>query len=179
VAACGVVLLLWGAVARGAVEYPLNVTLEAVAKSATASVTSSVSVAVDRVMEELPRTRAADGLKYNGYQGFMNVLRTLPPLGAIALSGRKVDIRYAHDQPHEKGRRLVLVSDQPLFFLTGDPGKRRTGYELTIVELVVDEQGGIVGTMAGAARVKPGADGVPVLDDFAEAPVRLAGRLRN
>jgi hypothetical protein len=33
--------------------------------------------------------------------------------------------------------------------------------------------------MAGAARVKPGADGVPILDDFAEVPVRLAGRLRN
>jgi hypothetical protein len=178
VAACGIVLLC-GTVARGAVEYPLSVTLDAVAKSATASVTSSVSVSIERVMEELPRKRAADGLTYNGYQGFMNVLRTLPPLGAITLSGRKVEIRYAHDQAHTNGRRLVLVSDQPLFFLASDPAKRRTGYELTIVELIVDEQGGINGTMAGAARVKPGADGVPILDDFAEVPVRLAGRLRN
>ena len=54
-------------------------------------------------------------------------------------------------------------------FLTTDPARNRTGYELTVVDLRFDDHGGISGTMSGAARVKPSPDG-PVLGDFAEAP---------
>ena len=99
----------------------------------------------------------------------------LPPIGTIALQSRTVDIRYAHEQQQGTGRRLVLVADRPLFFLGGDVAKNRAGYELTIVELLFDAQGGVAGTMTGAARVKPSPGGL-VLDDYAEAPVRLAAR---
>jgi hypothetical protein len=84
-----------------------------------------------------------------------------------------VDIRYAHEQKESAGRRLVLIADRPLFFLGGDPAKSKAGYELTVVELRFDAQGGVTGTMAGAARVKPSPNG-PVLNDYAEAPVRLS-----
>jgi hypothetical protein len=178
VSAAGV-LLSWATLAQGAGNYPMSAELDARAKAATASVTATVSISVERLMEESRRIRVTDGLKYNGYPGFLKVLRVLPPVGTIRLAGREVEIRYAHEQPHAQGRRVVLVADRPLFFLAGDPAKNRTGYELTIVELIVDGTGGVVGTMAGAARVKPGSDGVPILDDFADIPVRLEGRLRQ
>jgi hypothetical protein len=157
-------------------KYPFNVVVDANVKTASASVTSRVSISVEMLMGEKPRQRAADGLKYGGYLGFFKELRTLPVVGTIAVSGRQVEIRYAHQQPRDDGHRLVLVSDRPLFFLTTDPSKPRAGYELTIVELLIDGKGTITGTMTGAARVKLGHDGVPIVDDFAEAPVQLTGK---
>ena len=109
---------------------------------------------------------------YGGFSNFLTALRTLPPIGEIGLSGRSVEIRYAREQQDSTGRRLVIIADHPMFFLGGDPAKSRAGYELTVVELRFDLHGGVTGTMAGAARVKPSPDGV-VLDDYAEAPVRL------
>jgi hypothetical protein len=164
-----------GGPARAAGDYPLVLTLEASASTATAAVTSTVTIRVDRLMEESRRKRVTDALSYGGYANFLSALRMIPPIGTIELQARTVNIHYAREQQEATGRRIVLVADRPLFFLSGDPAKTRAGYELTVVELRFDAQGGVTGTMAGAARVKPSSDG-PVLDDFAEAPVRLATR---
>jgi len=161
--------------ARAAGDYPLVLTLDASASVATAAVTSSVTIHVDRLMEENRRERVTDALTHSGYGNFLNALRMIPPIGTIEVQGRTVSIRYAREQKEATGRRLVLIADRPLFFLSADPAKTRAGYELTVVELRFDAQGGVTGTMAGAARVKPSPDG-PVLNDYAEAPVRLTTR---
>jgi hypothetical protein len=163
--------------ARAAGDYPLVLTLDADANVAAAAVKSTVTIHVDRLMEESRRKRVTDALTYSGYANFLSALRMIPPIGTIELQSRMVSIRYAREQQEATGRRLVLVADRPLFFLgAAATGKARAGYELTIVELRVDAQGGVTGTMAGAARVKPSPDGI-VLDDYAEAPVRLSGRV--
>ena len=169
----GVIACLGWAQAAG--DYPLTLTLDAKATTGVTAVTSRMMVRVERLMEESRRKRVTDALTYSGYANFLTALRALPPIGAIELQARTVEIRYAHEQPEATGRRLVLVADRPLFFLGGDPAKPRAGYELTIVELRFDAQGAITGTMAGAARVKPSPAGL-VLDDFAEAPVSLVAR---
>jgi hypothetical protein len=159
---------------RGAADYPLTQAFHARATAGATTVTSVVTVRVDRLMEENRWARVTDALKYSGYANFLNALRALPAVGAIELETRSVEIRYAREQRHADGRRLVLVSDRPLFFLGGDPAKSRAGYELTVVELRFDAQGVVTGTMAGAARVKPSPDGVQ-LDDYAEVSVLLTG----
>jgi hypothetical protein len=161
---------------RAAGNYPLILTLDAAAATTTTAVTSSVTVRVDRLMEESRRKRVADALRHGGYGNFLPALRVLPPVGTITFNARTVDIRYTREQQETTGRRLVLVADRPLFFL-GDFSKARAGYELTIVELRFDAQGGVAGTMAGAARVKLSPDDGLVLDDYADAPVRLVGRM--
>lgn len=171
---CG---LLWSSAAIGAVEYPLNLTLDAKAKTASTFIMSNLTISIDRLMEESRRVRVTDALKFNGYPGFLKVLRALPPVGTIGLSGRQVEVRYAHEAAHAQGRRLVLVADQALFFLATDTSKNRAGYELTMVELLIGNDGSITGTMTGAARVKPGGEGAVVVDDFAATPVSLSGRL--
>ena len=173
-----IVLCLAGSI-QSAPTYPLTLPLHARATSPTTTIVSAVTIRVDRLMEEIRRIRVSDALKRNGYAGFLYALRALPPVGAIEVSARSVDLKYAHEQPDGTGRRLVLVADRPLFFLGGARSKSREGYELAVVDLRFDAQGGVSGTMAGAARVKPGPDGGVVLDDYAEAPVQLmAGTLR-
>jgi hypothetical protein len=153
--------------------YPLALALDARSTSPVTTIVSRVTVRVNRLMEENRRTRVTDALKRGGYGSFLTALRTLPPVGSVEVAARSVDVRYAHEQADGGGRRLVLVADRPLFFLAGDPSKKREGYELTVVELRFDAQGDVTGTMAGAARVKPSPDGGVILDDFAETPVQL------
>jgi hypothetical protein len=158
-------------------DYPLTLTADATAKTATVTISSSVVIRVERLMEESRRARVADALKYSGYGNFLNALRGLPPIGAIELQGRSVEIRYAHEQQEAAGRRLVLIADRPLLFLSGDREKPRQGFELTMVELHIDPEGGVTGRMLGAARVKPSPDG-PVVDDFADVDLNLTARVK-
>jgi hypothetical protein len=159
---------------QGASDYPLVLTLDAVAKTtAGTGITSAVTIEVARLMEETLRKRVTDALTYGGYPKFVPALRALPSIGTIGAGKRVVTIRYAREEQGPEGRRLVLVADRPLFFLAADPQRSRAGYELTIVELQFDSEGRVTGTIAGAARVKTSPDG-PVLDDFGEAPVRLS-----
>ena len=136
---------------------------------------SKLTIQVDRLMNQTYRQRVTDALKFGGYPNFLKQLRALPVIGAIDLDGRKVELRYAHEEPRDGGSRLVLAADAPLFFL-GSPAKAKAGYELTLVELTLDAQASGKGTMTGAARVKPTPDGGLVVDDFASAPVQLAVR---
>jgi hypothetical protein len=152
--------------------YPRTVVAHAEAKNGETSVTSTVTIKIDRLVEPSRRTRVIDGLKYDGYQGFMNALRPLPVIGTIATQSRQVSVQYAWESKVDDRTRLVVVAAKPLFFLAGDAAKARAGYELTVVDLLFDAAGAGTGTMAGAARVKPAPDGI-VLDDFAAVPVQL------
>jgi hypothetical protein len=156
-----------------AAEYPLSLVAQASLKSGATTVTSDVVIRVDRLMEESRRVRVTDALKYNGYLGFVPALRALPPVGSIEVAKRKVDVKYALETKDEKGPRLVLVADRPLFFLNTDAGKSKAGYELTIVELRIAGDGSATGEMTGAARVKLAPDGTVMLDDFADSLVQL------
>jgi len=172
---CLVVCLAVSTQAAG--KYPFTVALDAQATAPTTTIVSRVTVRVNRLMDEGDRGRATDALKRGGYRSFLDALRALPSIGSIEVAARGVDIRYAYEHEQDGGgRRLILVADRPSFFLAGFPSRRREGYELTVVELQFDEQGGAAGTMAGAARVKTTADGTVALDDYAEAPVLLRGQ---
>jgi len=158
-----------------AADFPLTLAASAQVTKGATTVSTTFTIQVDRLMNETFRTRVTDALKFGGYPKFLPALRALPPIGTIEVEGRGVEIRYAREEPHEKGSRLVLVADRPLFFL-GEPGKARAGYELTMVELILDAKGAGTGTMTGAARVKPTPDGGIVIDEFEVAPVQLTVR---
>jgi len=167
-------LLLAAFPIRAAVTYPLALTLDAQLKAGVTTVTSKLTLQVDRLMVDATRARVADALRYGGYSNFVNTLRTAPVVGSIATQSAKVDIRYNREEQDGANRRLVLVADRPLFFLSADPAKPRAGFELTVVDLKIDADGTVTGTMAGAAKVKPSPNG-PVLSDFTESMVELKG----
>ena len=158
---------------RAADGYPQTIVASAKVVSGATTVTSKVTITVNRLVEPSRRDRVINGLKANGYQGFMDALRPLPVIGSIATQSTEVKVRYAWESEVEGKKRLIVVSDKPLFFLAGDASKAKAGFELTFVELVFDGKGGATGTMAGAARVKPvPPDGI-ALQDYAAEPVQL------
>ena len=166
------VLLCWSAV--HAADFPLTLLANAKATKGATTITTVLTIKVERLMNTTYRSRVTDALKFGGYPKFLSALRALPVIGTIQVEGRMVEVRYAREDPLDKGSRLVLVADQPLFFL--GTGKARAGYELTLVDVTLDAQGSGNGTITGAARVKPTPDGGIVIDDFAEAPVEMTVR---
>jgi hypothetical protein len=167
--------MLWAAPPTGAVEYPLTLVVDAQLKSGVTTITSKLTIRVDRLMQEEYRKRVSDALKFGGYPNFLKTLRPLPVFGSIESQSQKVEVRYAHEEADGANRRLVLIADRPLFFINADPAKNKAGYELTMVELRFDPKGAVTGVMAGAARVKPSPTSEVILDDFATSLVELKG----
>lgn len=168
------VVLILGAAVAAIGTYPRTIEANAKAVSGTNTITAVVTIQINRLAEESRRARLIKGLKQNGYQGFIDVLRPLPVIGSIKTQNREVPVKYAWETDVQGKHRLIVVSDAPLFFLPGDEPKARPGYQLTVVQLILDDRGGGTGTMAGAARVKPTADaeGI-VLQDYSTTPVDL------
>jgi hypothetical protein len=165
--------MCWAAVQ--AADFPLTLAASAQVSKGATTITTTFTIHIDRVMNDTFRKRVTDALMHGGYPNFLPALRALPVIGTIEIEKRKVELRYVREEPREGGSRLVLVADQPLFFL-GEPAKSRAGYELTLVDLTIDASGAGTGTMMGAARVKPTADGGIVVDDFTGEPVKLTVR---
>jgi hypothetical protein len=133
-----------------------------------------MTIHVERLMRDADFTRVSDALRYNGYQGFLPALRTLPKIGYVQVGDKQTFLKYARERPEGKPR-LVLGTDRPIFFIgAGAPdAKPRAGYEVGVIELDIDADGNGEGTMAAAARVKPAPDGSVVIDDYAATPLKL------
>jgi hypothetical protein len=96
--------------------------------------------------------------------------------------GDKVPIRWARQQTSERGRSIVAITDKPVFYLGAGQAAPvpKENYQVALIELLIDDKGTGAGTMAAAARVKLGADpGTIVIDDYAEAPIKLTGVKRK
>ena len=91
----------------------------------------------------------------------------------MTVGDRKFPIRWAREQKTAKGRTIVVVTDTPVFFVGGGSteAKPRAGYEVAVIQLMVDAIGLGKGSMAAAARVKPGGETGVQIDDYADSPI--------
>ena len=157
---------------------PETITANAQLTGDTGSVASRVTMKIDRYSPDADRNAVADALKHGGYPGFLTALRKAPVVGSVTVAGQSVDIRWAREEPVANGRSIVLITDKPMYFVGGGSttAKPRAGYEVGVVQFTIDDSGlGVKGTMAAAARVKPGGATGVQLDDYAEKPIQLQG----
>ena len=143
------------------------------AAGATAAV--PIAIHVERYTPDFDRKVVEEALRVGGYPGFLPALRKAPEVGYVELGGQKYAIRWARQTPSGQGRTLVVVTDKPVFFVGGGQAnaKPRAGYEVAVIQLLVDNAGKGTGTMAAAARVKPGGETGVQIDDYAEKPITL------
>src|SRR5262249_53284541 len=144
-------------------------------KSGAGAVTIPMILQIDRYTPEHELKKMTDGLKYNGYPGFLNALRQAPGVGSLDAAGEKFVIRWARAVPSATGRTVSIVTDTPVFFIGAGrkDAKPTAGYEVAVLQLVLDKAGNGTGTMAAAARVKPGGDTGVRIDRYADAPITL------
>jgi len=142
---------------------------------------ATIELHIKRYTPDADRTAVEDALKTGGFQGFVSALRKAPEVGYVKLGDRQWPIRWAREQPGPRGRTIVVVTPEPIFFVGGGriDAKPREGYEVGLVQLQIDSVGLGSGSMAAAARVKPGgATGVQV-DDYADKPIKLVTVVRK
>jgi hypothetical protein len=137
-------------------------------------------IQVDKYTEAANRKLITDALTYNGYPGFLQALLDAPPAGSLSVGPEKFVIRWARQQPGPSGRAISIVTDRPVFFVGGgNPNaKPKAGYDVAVVQLTVDSRGHGSGTMAAAARVKPGGPAGFQIDDYAETPMKITATVR-
>jgi hypothetical protein len=148
---------------------------------AAGAVTIPMIVQLDRYTAEYELTKMTDALKYGGYPGFLNALRVAPVVGSIDAAGEAFKIRWARSVPSATGRTVSIVTDTPVFFIGAGrkDAKPTAGYEVAVMQLVLDKNGKGTGTMAAAARVKPGGETGVRIDSYAETPVKLTAAPRK
>jgi hypothetical protein len=161
--------------AQKEVSAPETFTARAETGGPDAKASANVTIQIDRYTEERDRTAMLEALRLGGYRGLLPVLREAPQVGHVEMAGRRVLLRWARQTPTEKGRTISVVTEQPLAFVGGAAvdAKPRTGFDLAFILMNVDAAGSGTGTMAAAARIRPGGPTGVQIDDYAEKPVTL------
>jgi hypothetical protein len=146
-----------------------------VAGKTTGAAAATVQINIQRYTPDFDRGAVEKALKSGGYAAFLTALRKAPEVGNVAVNDKKWAIRWAREQKTDKGRRIVVVTDQPIYFVGGGSvdAKPRAGYEVAVIEMQVSDVGLGSGTMAAAARVKPDGEGGVTIDDYADKPIQL------
>jgi hypothetical protein len=155
---------------------PETIMADAQLPGSTGGSATTITMQIDRYSAEMDLEAVSTALKHGGYPGFLTALRKAPVVGTVTVAGQTVDIRWAREQPLSNARSIVLVTDKPVYFVGGGriDAKPRAGYEVALMQFTLDDSGaGVKGSMAAAARVKPGgATGVQI-DDYADKPIEL------
>jgi hypothetical protein len=145
------------------------------ATNAGATASATVTIQINRYTSETDRTRITEALRTGGYPGFLPALRRAQDVGYIEVNDKRTIVRWARQQPTEKGRTISVITESPLLFLGGASpnAKPREGYEVAVILFDVDTVGLGAGTMAAAARVRPGGETGVQIDDYADTPIKL------
>ena len=157
------------------IKPPETFTANAQVLGNNAGASAQVTIQINQYTSDKDRATIQEALRIGGYQGFLPALRSAPEVGYVEMNGRKVPVRWARQQPTEKGRTISIVTEAPMAFVGGGSvdAKPRAGYEVAVIQLDVDQIGLGTGSFAAAARVRPGgATGVQI-DDYAETPAKL------
>lgn len=142
---------------------------------------ATIEVHIRRYTPDAERTAVENALKTGGYQGFVSALRKAPEVGYVKVGDRQWPIRWAREQPGPRGRTIVVVTSEPIFFVGGGriDARPREGYAVGLVQLQVDSVGLGNGSMAAAARVRPGGETGVQVDDYADEPIELVTVVRR
>lgn len=154
---------------------PETFSANAQVKAAAGAIAATILIDIQRYTPDFDRTAVESALKGGGYPAFLTALRKAPEVGSVAIGDQKFAIRWAREQKTAKGRTIVIVTDKPVFFVGGGSttAKPRAGYEVAVIQLQMDEVGLGSGSMAAAARVKPGGETGVQIDDYADEPIKL------
>lgn len=140
-----------------------------------------VTIKVDKYTAEKDIQSMEKALKDGGSAGFTAALKKAPAVGQLKVGEKTFTIRWARQKETSTGRTISFVVDSPVYFIGGGlPGaKAREGFDVAVVQLVMDSSGLGQGKMAAAAKVKPGGDTGVEIEAYDAEPVTLRSVMRQ
>jgi hypothetical protein len=145
-------------------------------------VASEMVFQIDKYTTDADHAAMVKVLKDGGNAGFLAALKKAPKIGTLTIGGRATNIHWARtnavDADH---RRVVFVTDKPVYFAGAGAvdAKPTAGYDLAVVEFTIDSVGLGSGTMAPAAKVKPGGPSGVEVEDYSGKRITLMTVTRN
>jgi hypothetical protein len=139
-----------------------------------------VTIKVDSYTPEKQIKAMEQALQTGGSAAFLTALRAAPVVAKLTVGDKTVNIRWARQVATSKGRTISFVTDAPVYFVGGGlPGaKARDGFDVAVVQLVMDSSGVGDGRMAAAAKVKAGGDTGVEIEAYDAEPVTLHSVMR-
>ena len=146
----------------------------------TAVADATFTVQIDQYTPEKDLKAMEQALQTGGSAGFVAALKKAPVAGHLKTGDKTFTIRWARQRETPKGRVISIVTDAPVYFVgAGIPGAQaRTGFDVAVAQMTIDTAGLGEGSIALAAKVKPGADGGVEVQDYATEPVKLVSIMR-
>lgn len=144
-------------------------------RGAPGAAAAAIQIVIQRYTPDAERTALERALETGGYPAFLAALRKSSDVGYVEHGTAKFTIRYARETRIERGRRIDVVTDRPVFFVGGGApeARPRDGFDVAVLRMEVEDFGLGSGVMAAAARLKLEADGGVQIDDYAEQPIKL------
>ena len=146
------------------------------------SAATYIDIHIENYSRDADRDKMTSALKTGGYPALLTAVRDAPAVGTVTVGKEKYTIRWAREQRSGTNKRTIsVVTDKPMFFVGGASvnAKAREGYELAVLQFEIDDAGMGSGTMAAAARIKPGGPNGFVIDDYADQPIKLVSISRS
>ena len=136
---------------------------------------ATMKLQLDRFVADSDREAVTEALKTGGSAAFLAALKKAPVLGQLTAGKRTFTVRWATQTPIKNGRTIVVVTDSPVFFIGGGDldAKPREGYDVGVLRFNFDDAGVGDGTMAAAARVKPGGPTGVEVEDYSQLPTKV------
>jgi len=152
------------------------------AKVATGTATGDAyfTIQIDHYTPEKDLKAMEQALQTGGSDGFVQALRKAPVAGHLKVGDKSFTIRWARQKPTEKGRVISIVTDAPVYFVgAGLPdAQSRAGFDVAVAQMNIDTSGLGEGSIALAAKVKPGGQAGVEIQDYASEPVKLVSIMR-
>jgi hypothetical protein len=145
-------------------------------------VAASMTVQIDAYTPDDRHQTIVNALKAGDNAAFLDVLRKSPVVGSLRMGDRSVPIRWARSQAQQNGnRRVAVMTESPVFFFGAGAvdAKPTAGYDVGVLEFTIDSVGMGKGTMAAAAKVKPGGPTGIQIDDYSGKRIELTTVTRN
>ena len=141
-----------------------------------------VDIHIDKYSPDAERDAMLATLKSGGYAALLDAIRKAPAIGTVKVGTETFVVRWARQQRSGENRRTIsIVTDKPMLFVGGGQAnaKPREGYDIAVVQFDMDDAGVGSGTMAAAAKIKPGGPNGFQIDDYADQPIKLVSISRS
>ncbi|MBI1766015.1 MAG: hypothetical protein HYR56_31815 [Acidobacteria bacterium] len=143
------------------------------------AVTDFFTLTINNITPEAEVTRLLDLLKRDGQDKFWDAV-SKEKHGTIQIgSGLSRDLNAVWVTQTEDGRKISAVAERWLGFGELRRGARSVDYPFTYIELFVQEDGDVEGTLFPAARVRAKSGNTIEVENFGIYPARLVNIKRK
>lgn len=120
--------------------------------------TMQIEMVIDKWSAESERNVLLLELKDNGQKDMMTVLENFPKAGWVRVPGGQqtsYDLQYAFKKKLSNGKYLIsLLTNRPISLAEAERQNQSLKYDLSIIQLEVDEKGRGTGALVAGAEVK-------------------------